>query len=502
MSPSQADNSAGGVDTASSGGGQANGEVPSSGELGAGSTSSLLFGQVLAQSPVKAVIRRLRAAIALGLLADGDRLPREADLAQRLGVTMFSVREALGVLRAEELITTRAGKNGGSFVSYGTDRTTLGSAELLRMSSTELRDVGDWRKMLASGAASLAAQRASDSSVNRLRREVERLAPGRTEQEARRAHGRFHIELAAAAQSSRMTRAELALYEEFDWLLGGVLVDEVSRRKASEELATIADAVARRAPFEAREASDRHSASIINALVKIRFAEIASQADPAEMDGKPISGQVDLTVSSIFKSLDTIASRVEEVVPRLRGGGNLRAELSRAVISAAADIDLDGLGYIPEPGVVPGLEHAIAWWHLTPQGLVVDDSHVLDPDRDDFYDYLAQEYYAVPRAELRPYAQGPYVDYGGTNDYSITFSQPVLLNGKFVGVAAADVPVASIERQLAPWLALSDRQCMVINAERRVIVSNAIDHLVGDVLPLVDGKDAKPVPPVGWSIIV
>ena len=35
-----------------------------------------MFGAVSAESPVDAVVRRIRAAIALGSVRDGDRLPR------------------------------------------------------------------------------------------------------------------------------------------------------------------------------------------------------------------------------------------------------------------------------------------------------------------------------------------------------------------------------------------------------------------------------------------
>ncbi|MBS1893920.1 MAG: FCD domain-containing protein [Actinobacteria bacterium] len=467
---------------------------------GAASAGSLLFGQVTAQSPANAVVRRLRAAIALGLLGDGDRLPREADLAQRLGVTMFSVREALGILRGDGLITTRPGKNGGSFVSYGTDRSLLSSTQLMRMSATELRDLCDWRQMLASASAALAAQRASDSNIVRLRRQVEKLARAEGELEGRRAHGRFHIELAAAAQSTRMTRGELELYEEFDWLLGGALADEEGRRKAVDELTEIVTAVGRRDHDGARAACDAHTASTTEALVMLRLEAIASQADAAAVEGRSIVEQLAHIVGSVFRSLDLLASQAGNLVPRLQSEDEMRAQLSRAALAAAADIELDGLGYIAEPGVIPGSKYAMAWWHLTPDGMTIDDSHVLDPDRDDFYDYTTYEYFTVPKQTLGPHAQGPYVDYGGTNDYSITFSRPVIRDGRFLGIAAADVPVANIEWQLAPWLASGDSSCVVINSERRVIVANTVANTVGEVLS-ADRGEGEPVGPIGWSVV-
>jgi DNA-binding FadR family transcriptional regulator len=481
-------------------------DTPSA-ELGRGSISanSVLFGQVAAQSPVTAVVRRLRAAVGLGLLADGDRLPREADLVRQLGVTAFSVREALGILRNEGLITTRAGKHGGSFVSYGTDRARLTSAELRRMSSTELRDLGDWRQMLLSASASLAAQRATESNVARLRVSINALGCAESELEARRAHGRFHIELAAAAQSTRMTKAELGLYEEFDWLLGAVLADGGRRLEAARELTMIADAVTNRNPGEAQAAAERHSASTIDALVKLRLASLASHGDAVspDVDGHTIAEEMTRIVAAVARSLETISDVTQQAMEGVADEAELRSRLSRAVMSAAVDsnLELHGLGFLAEPGVVPGSEYLLAWWDLTPDGLVNDGTHVVDPKRDDFYDYTTYEFYTEPKRTGQLHAHGPYVDYGGTNDYIVTLSRPVMADGQFVGIAAADIPVTTLEHQLAPWLAGSDAPCLVINAERRVIVANVVDYAVGDVLPVFDDQEAEAITSVGWSVV-
>ena len=81
-------------------------------------TRTLLFAPLGLTDMPSAVVHRLRAAIGLGLLPDGKRLPKEADLAAQLGVTTFALREALAELRQQGLVLTRAGKYGGSFVTY------------------------------------------------------------------------------------------------------------------------------------------------------------------------------------------------------------------------------------------------------------------------------------------------------------------------------------------------------------------------------------------------
>ena len=117
-----------------------------------------------------ALIRRLRAAIALGLLPEGERLPKEADLATQMAVTTFSLREALSELRRQGLVVTRVGKYGGTFVVAGAGHQEVTRAELLSVSSAELRDLADWRRMLSSHAAELAAD-AFDDGIAPLDRE-------------------------------------------------------------------------------------------------------------------------------------------------------------------------------------------------------------------------------------------------------------------------------------------------------------------------------------------
>lgn len=56
----------------------------------------------------------LRAAIVSGGLRPGDKLPSERELAQRYGTANMTARQAIGILKAEGLVTTRQGR--GSFV--------------------------------------------------------------------------------------------------------------------------------------------------------------------------------------------------------------------------------------------------------------------------------------------------------------------------------------------------------------------------------------------------
>ena len=90
---------------------------------------------------------------------------------------------------------------------------------LRRTGIGEWRDLADHYATVSGGCARLAADRADDADVDRL--EVLRAGAIPTAARAgiQRLEGQFHLDLAATAQSARLTREEMALQAE----LGPVL---------------------------------------------------------------------------------------------------------------------------------------------------------------------------------------------------------------------------------------------------------------------------------------
>ncbi len=65
-------------------------------------------------SPVyELVVERIRRAIHIGSYVPGDRLPPERALAEQLGVSRTTVREAIRVLEGEGYVESRRGATGG-----------------------------------------------------------------------------------------------------------------------------------------------------------------------------------------------------------------------------------------------------------------------------------------------------------------------------------------------------------------------------------------------------
>ena len=468
-------------------------------------TRQILFGRLTATDMAAAAVRRLRAAIGMGLLADGERLPREADLAVQLGITSFSLREALRELRNQGLLVTRAGKHGGSFVTTPADAEEFERTELVRLSSSELRDLGDWRQMLASQSASLACLRATRFNHARLEAYARQGGEAQTNQQARRAHGRFHVELASAAQSMRMTRAEFGVHEEIDWLFALALATEAQRELSSRRLLSITDAVRAHDVAQARLAADRHSFELVGELARLRLEIMASRRERHDdARGESLEGEITTFGSTLLEQLTSLAAQVAPLFREQVNEPELRKGVALAILRQITDLppSVDEISVLADTGVVPGHRYWTEAWRRTELGPRQDGSHVMDPEREDFYDYETHEFIAEPRRTRQPCATGPYVDYGGADDYIITVSAPITLDTQFYGIAAVDFLVADLEHLLAPWLAAAETVCVLLNADNRVIVSNSAGYRAGDIVADADGFAQVAIPTFGWSLLV
>ncbi len=127
-------------------------------------TEPSLFGPVL--RPIRSgnafeeTVERLLHTIKLGVVAPGDRLPAERDLATRLRVSRETLRDAIGSLREAGYLESRRGRSGGTFVV--TNSVPVARSKRLRPSASARNDLEDalaFRLAVESGAAQSAARR-------------------------------------------------------------------------------------------------------------------------------------------------------------------------------------------------------------------------------------------------------------------------------------------------------------------------------------------------------
>ena len=145
-----------------------------------------------------------RIAVEKGL-APGEKLPNEVELAQNLGVSRATLREAIRTLVAQGVLEVRRGK--GTFVSERVEKIEdFGFGELERL-RVQLRDLFELRAVFEPRAAGLACRRATEEE----RREIlargaaveERIRAGKDRLEADRA---FHAAIVRATHNEFFMR--------------------------------------------------------------------------------------------------------------------------------------------------------------------------------------------------------------------------------------------------------------------------------------------------------
>jgi GntR family transcriptional regulator, transcriptional repressor for pyruvate dehydrogenase complex len=230
-----------------------------------------LFAPIDAGGRAETVARRLAQSIRLGLLLDGERLPPESHLAAQFGVSPVTLREALSALRSQGLVETRRGRGGGSFVRAPREPPgTHLERPLLMLSLHELRDIGDHRAAVAGAAARLAAERALGEDLVTLRGHIARLHSAATLTERRRADARIHIEIAAVAQSPRLTRQEMDLWSEVGDLVWLPVTDQLAAAVTGEHEALVA-AIGNQQPEQARQLAEQHVLAETERLLALRL---------------------------------------------------------------------------------------------------------------------------------------------------------------------------------------------------------------------------------------
>jgi GntR family transcriptional regulator, transcriptional repressor for pyruvate dehydrogenase complex len=149
---------------------------------------TLSLSRVSRRSAADEVRSQLVAIIESGQLQVDDRLPSEAELARRFGVSRPIIREALGTLQALGLTTSYSGR--GTFVTANLPRAILSFGQY---SSSDLNEV---RRCLEVPAARMAAERRRPDDVTAIATILDGHDGADGAEEAVRFDGLFHCAIA------------------------------------------------------------------------------------------------------------------------------------------------------------------------------------------------------------------------------------------------------------------------------------------------------------------
>ncbi|HET7474718.1 MAG TPA: FCD domain-containing protein [Dermatophilaceae bacterium] len=210
----------------------------------------------------ESAVEQLATSIRLGVFGFGERLPAERDLAERLGVSRMTLREAIAALRQAGMVTTRPGRGGGTVVTYrGVEPGSLPPERVQQAGrrGADLRDALSFRRVVEPGAAYLAAARPLSGDQRAWLSDSLRAVEEAADNAAHRtADSRLHLTLAALCGSPMLveavTRAQAALHE----LLSAIPVLPRNIEHSNRQHRAVVDAVLRGDRAGARARMEEH----------------------------------------------------------------------------------------------------------------------------------------------------------------------------------------------------------------------------------------------------
>ena len=255
-------------------------------------------------------VARLAQAIKLGLVVEGERLPAERDLAERLQVSRVTLREAIRALREAGYLESRRGRTGGTFVLPGarssagaedsrtpksrnavvdgrsassraedrvpaqrtrsartvelTARTVVSAVprtaavELAREMGAALHDALDFRRVVEPGAAALAASRTLSSADRQHLVACLEASRERDPGVRRVADSRLHLTIAAASGSPSLQAAIADVQLTLDRLLSAIPVLRRNLDHSDSQHTRIVSAILAGDAAMARSAMEEH----------------------------------------------------------------------------------------------------------------------------------------------------------------------------------------------------------------------------------------------------
>jgi DNA-binding FadR family transcriptional regulator len=208
------------------------------------------FSAIEQQRAHEYVADQIRRQIGLGLLAPGEALPPERELAKLFGVGRVTVQLAVGLLEADRLIETRRGRSGGRFVldaGQGTRALDYRIIEARRDADLIIESI-EYRVIIEGAAASMSARLRRKSELGAMEDATRRTSLARDDAEFTRYDTIFHLAVARASRNQFV----LAAVEEARLRLNPVLAllpeSDLFHQISNEEHAAILEAISAQDP--------------------------------------------------------------------------------------------------------------------------------------------------------------------------------------------------------------------------------------------------------------
>lgn len=227
------------------------------------------------------VFEQLKDVIFKGKLKPGDQLMTERELAQSMGVSRPTVREAINKLVVMGLVEHRQGQ--GTFVNSPADNAQKNPlAAVIDGHDVSLQELLEVRLGLECNAVAMAARRATEEDISELEKSLEKMVAEieKGEEElGSDADLSFHMAIAYATKNTVQIHIMRSFY---DLLFFGIkqnlqhlYTEPGNLDRVIEQHKAIVDAIRRRDPDDAYEAMRKHITFVID-FFREREKELAA----------------------------------------------------------------------------------------------------------------------------------------------------------------------------------------------------------------------------------
>lgn len=215
------------------------------------------------------VAEQIRRHIVLRLVAPGEALPAERELAAMFGVGRPTVQRALRLLEADHLVEARRGRLGGTFVLAPSEDVQVMEGLITRLlrRRAELEELLDYRRLLEPAVARIVAQTWRKGDLETMARALGSMAAPLSEPDYMRFDTAFHVAVAAATHNRYLTQATEEIRIELNDALSLLPETETWHRRLSGEHEEIFAAIEARDPDAAEAAAELH---VMNSDTSVR----------------------------------------------------------------------------------------------------------------------------------------------------------------------------------------------------------------------------------------
>jgi GntR family transcriptional regulator, transcriptional repressor for pyruvate dehydrogenase complex len=226
------------------------------------------------------VAEQIRRHIGLRLVAPGESLPSERELATIFGVGRVTVQQALRILESEHLVESRRGRSGGTFVIEPSEDSEVMEELAIRLlwHQRELYELLDYRLLIEPAVCQLAAQSRRNEDLQRIRQALDGMASASTESDYMRLDTDFHIAIAGATRNRYLTEASERIRSGLNDALSLLPESATWHRQLSAEHEAIFTAIAQQDSASAESASRLHvenSNTGVRAVLSVMRSRVA-----------------------------------------------------------------------------------------------------------------------------------------------------------------------------------------------------------------------------------